>query len=431
MIKYNKKNFALLLVLLLFIISLAPIVNSIETKELKESEFVSSNDVIELDLLRGEYYLYINATENVDSFNIRYVFPAELDHQFPIIIEIFNDTTEDLLLNYKIENDTNEPNKIVNFYIGSMEKDESALIHFSYFVIVKNNDYSDLPKKVKIPKKDELPSETKKWLSKTKVVQRKRILIRLRAREMRFLTRNVLKIAKRIALFCKFHRYPFFYIQYRLGAYRSQDAFTALLINGECPGRSHLGCALFRANKIPARVILANPDYDFWYEMHYMTEYYLPDYGWILTDVHKGKTPYEPKYQIILRICHPEDENNTQKDFINKKMKGLERWIWIDNEFVTPYYKDLVNGSKCKMFREKEMFTDKIPGEEAVNLSKIVFHKYEHFLGINLTGENLAHFENATEYQFQAINDFKGSDDVSGYINYLNKANEEYDEIII
>lgn len=428
--KYNKKKFALILVLLLLILSLSPIVNSIETKELKELNYESSDEVIELVLLRGEYYLYINVTENVDSFNIRYAFPAELSYQFPIIIEIFNDSTADLL-NYKIENDTNEPNKIANFSIGSMKKDESALIHFSYFVLVKNHNYSDLPKKVKIPKKDELPAETKKWLSKTKVVQRKRILIMLRAREMRFLTRNVLKIAKRIALFCRFHRYPFFYIQYRLGAYRSQDAFTALLINGECPARSHLGCALFRANKIPARVLLANPDYDFWYEMHYMTEYYLPGYGWILTEVHKGITPYEPKNQIILRVCYPEDENNTQTDFIYKKMKGLERWIWIDNEFVIPYYKDLDNGSKSKMFREKEMFIDKIPGEEAVTLSKIVFHKYEYYLGMNLTGENLGYFENATAYQFQAINDFKGSNNVSGYINYLNKANEEYDEIII
>jgi len=429
--KYHKKNLALLLVLLLLILSLFPIVNSIEIKEPKESKSESSDDIVELDLLRGEYYLYINATEDVDSFNILYAFPVELNHQFPIMIKIFNDTTEDLLLNYKIENDTNEPNKIVNFTIGSMEKDESALIHFSYFVIVKNHNYSDLPKKVKIPKKDELPSETKKWLSKTKVVQKNRILIRIRARQMRFLTNNVLKIAKRIAFFCKFHRYTLFFIQYKLGAYRSQDAFTALLINGECPARSHLGCALFRANNIPARVLLANPDYNFWYEMHYMTEYYLPDYGWILTEVHKGITPYEPKNQIILRVCYPEDENDTQSDFVNKKMKGLERWFWIDNEFINPYYKDLVEGSRCKMFREKEVFTDKISGEEAVNISKIVFHKYEHYLGMSLAGDNLEYFKNATNYQFEAINDFKESDDESGYITYMNKANEEYDNIII
>jgi len=427
MINYYKKNVSLFIVTLLFLLSLSPIAYSIE---LEKSEVDSSEEVIELDLLRGEYYLYINATENVSSFNIRYAFPAELKYQLPLLIEIFNDSTADIL-NYKIENDTNEPNKIANFTIDPMNKDDSTLIHFNYYVLVKNHDYSDLPRKVKIPKKEDLPPEVRKWLSKSEVVQKNRILIRLRARQMRLLTKNVLRIARRIALFCRFHRYPIFYLQYLLGSYRTQDAFTALLINGECPGRSHLGCALFRANKIPARVILANPDYTFWYEMHYMTEYYLPDYGWILTEVHKGITPYEPKYQIILRVCHPEDENNTQHDFIYNKMKGLERWIWIDNEFVTPYYKDLVEGSKTKMFREKELFSDENLGEDAVNITKYVFDKYEYYLGMNLAGDNLGHFENATNYQYQAINDFKSSDDVSGYINYLNKANYEYNEIII
>ena len=423
--KYYKKNITLLIVISFLALSFFPIVDSISI-----IDYDSSEEVIEIALLRGEYYLYINATENVESFNIRYAFPPEMQYQFPVFIEIFNDTTANIL-NYKIENDTKEPNKFANFTIGPMNKDESALIHFSYYVLVKNHDYSDLPRKVKIPKKDDLPPETKKWLSSSKVVQKNRILIRLRARQMRVLTNNVLRVARRIALFCRLHRYPVFLLQYFMGSYRSQDAFTALLLNGECPGRSHLGCALFRANKIPARVILANPDYTFWYEMHFMTEYYLPDYGWILTEVHKGITPYEPKHQIVLRICYPEDENNTQSDYIYNKMKGLERWIWIDNDFVKPYYKDLAEGSKTKMFRENELFTDNASSEDAVNITKNVFDNYEFYLGMNLIGENLGHFENATEYQLKALNELKETNDVSDYINFMNMANDEYNEIVI
>jgi hypothetical protein len=424
---FYKKNITVFIVTSFLILSLSPIVNSIETKVI---EFNSSEEVIELNLLRGEHYLYINATENVDSFNIRYAFPTELDYQYPIIVEILNDTTADIL-DYVIKNDTNKPNKLIDFTIGSMNKNESSFIHFNFYVLGKNKDFSDIPKKVKIPKKDDLPPETLKWLSSTRVVQKNRILIKLRARQMRILTNNVLKLARRIAFFCKFHRYSLFLIQYKLGIYRSQDAFKTLLINGECPGRSHLGCALFRANNIPARVVLANRDYEFWYEMHYMTEYYLPEYGWILTDVHKGKSPYETKYQIILRICHPEDENDTQTDYIHKKMKGIERWFWIDNENVKPYYKDLIEGSRCSMFRENEVFTDSISGENAINITKNVFHKYEFYLSIDLDGDNLGHFINATSYQFQAVNDFKDSDDVSEFIDYLNKSNEQYDKIII
>jgi hypothetical protein len=420
----HKKNFTLFSVLLFLILSLSPIVYSNEFTDLEKYDLVSLNEVIELSLLRGEHYLYIDATENVDSFNIKYAFPAELYYQFPIIMEIINDTTADII-DYKIENDTNEPNKIVNFTIGPMQKNEQVLIHFNFFVLNKNNDFSDIPTKVKVPKKDQLPPETIKWLSPTKVVQKNRILIRLRARQTRILTNNVLKIAKRIALYCRFHRRWLYILEYRLGLYRSQDAFTTLLLSGECPGKSHLGVALLRANKIPARVLLANRDYQFWYEMHYMTEYYLPNYGWVLTEVHSGKTPYETKKQIILRICYPEDENDTQTDFIYKKMKGLERWLWIDNENIKPYYEDCKNGSKCCMFRENEIVTDKVYGDEAINITKNVFNKYEYYLGMNLTGDNLNHFQNATSFQFEAINELKESNDIFVYILYLILANEE------
>jgi len=65
------------------------------------------------------------------------------------------------------------------------------------------------------------------------------------------------------------------------------------------------------------------------------------------------------------------------------------------------------------------------------NLTKNVFHKYEYYLGMNLSGDNLNHFQNATSFQFEAINELKESDDISGYILYLIDANEEYNEIEI
>jgi hypothetical protein len=219
-----------------------------------------------------------------------------------------------------------------------------------------------------------------------------------------------------------------------LGSYRSQDAFTTLLINGGCPGRSHLGCALFRANNVPARVILTSPSYGYWYNMHYMAEYYSGQkFGWILTEVHNAKTPHEPKKQIILRICYPEDENNTQTDFIYPKMTGVERWIWIDNEYVKPYYKDCKEGSKTRMFRENEVFAVEMSGEEAYDLTGDLFHKYEYYLNMDLTGQNLEHFQMAVDYQMDAIGELRkpDTDDAFGYLYYMYKARDEYAKIII
>jgi hypothetical protein len=341
------------------------------------------------------------------------------------------DTTADII-DYRIENDKSIPNKIVNFTILSMKKDEEKCLHFYYWVLVKNYNYSDIPNELPIPKINELPPETIKWLSSTEVVQKNNLRIKLRAKFMKLSTDNLLNLACKIANFAKNHRYLLFLIQYRLGIYGPQDAVTTLKRNGECPGRSHLGCALFRANNIPARVVLACPSYKFWYEMHYMIEYYSGQkYGWILTEVHQAKTLYEPKHQIIMRVCYPEDENNTQTDFINPKMTGIERWFWIENHYVKPYYKDLKEGSKTRMINENEIITEKMPGEYAFNVTKEVFNKYEYYLAMDLTGENLIHFQNAVNYQLKAIEILKDSIDAYGYIYWMNEANKRYDDINI
>jgi hypothetical protein len=96
--------------------------------------------------------------------------PPDYNYQVPIMLEILNNSTAEIL-DYKIEHDTYEPNKVVNFTVGPLQKGSIVSIHFYYWVLIENNNYSDLPQYVKIPKKCELPEETKPWLSSTDVVQ--------------------------------------------------------------------------------------------------------------------------------------------------------------------------------------------------------------------------------------------------------------------
>ena len=100
---------------------------SIETN-IQETEILSQT---ELHLLRGEHYLYLEASEDVDEFQLRFVFPPDHQYQVPTLLEIHNDTTADIH-NYKIEDDTNEPNKVINFTIGPMQRGDRVLINFSY-----------------------------------------------------------------------------------------------------------------------------------------------------------------------------------------------------------------------------------------------------------------------------------------------------------
>jgi hypothetical protein len=383
----------------------------------------------ELDLLRVEHYLYVNASEDVSLFHLRFSFPPDYEYQVPIMLQLYNDSTTSKILNYMIENDSEPPNKIINFTLGPMNAGESILLHFSCWVLVKNHDFHDLPPYVKIPKMCQLPKETRPCLVSTKEVQKNSLLIRHKAYQLHGSSNNLIRYAGRIAPFIKNHRYVLFVLQLHSGLLLSQDARTTLLINGENVGRSHLACAFLRIYDIPARVLLANNDQGFWTQMHYMVEYYCPGYGWVLVETTKGISPYATKHQVINRVCYPKDEDNTKRDYILPFMTGEERWLWIDTPSVNPFYSDLKNGSKSQMFPEANVPVDELTANYAFVLTQIVFRQYQNYLGVNLTGENLLHFQNATSFQREAITAMKAHD-IGGYISFLDKAVDEYAQIL-
>lgn len=432
--KTIKKTITIISVLILIIVSL-PFVSNAGKIKTHNYEIETCGIDQEINIVRGEFYLYLDAVENVTSFNLKYSFPAEYSYQYPIYLEIIDDTTANIL-SYKIEDESNTPNKVINFTIGEIKIDKQVLIHFNCWVLILSYNYEDLPEYIQKTSFDNISDEVKIWLQPTEVVQSNNFLIKIRAKQQTFFTDdNILKIAENTAKFCKQHRYLMFLIKYKLQKiiqYPSQDALTTLLVNGECPGRSHLGCALFRANGIPARVILAMPTrYDFWYEMHYMTEYYAGNYSWIPTEVHNGVTPYPPQNQIMLRICYPKDENDTQSSYIYPRMKSLEKWIWIDNENIKPYYKDCKEGSKIKSFAENAMTIDLNIVNDTVKKTQSVFNNFQYYLKKDLKGNNLEYFKNAQSYISKAISELKKSDDAFGYIYYMDYALTEFNKIRI
>lgn len=425
MLNISKKTILILIITILILPNVVPIYGSIDI----DSKQIKIEPQKELYLMRGEHYLYLEAKDDVNEFHLRFAFPPDYQYQVPILLEILPETNANIR-HLKIEDDKNEPNKVINFTLGPMKKDERILIHFSCWVLVKNHEFQDLPPYVKFPKKRDLPKETKTWLVSTKVVQVHRFLIKRKAMQLNFLNKNLIRYANRVAGFIKNHRYPLFLLQLYLHIFLSQDAFTTLLIGGENVGRSHLACAFFRGYNIPARVILVHNDQGFWTQMHYMVEYYCPGYGWVLLDSTKGKTPYATKRQIINRICYPVDEDNTKRDYIIKFMKGEERWLWTDNENIYPYYVDCETGSKSQMFYEGFIETSEFTVDYAFLLTQLVYYQYEKYLGEDLSGENLLYHQNATKFHLNAIAAFKGSN-IQLYIDNMYLAYQEYLKIVL
>jgi hypothetical protein len=418
---------------LFFLLSFSPIIHSLEiSTNKKDSIEMISNDEQELTLLSGDFYLTMVSTANTDSFNVRYAFPMDYHFQVPLFLYLANDSTGKIL-DYQIENDTDGINKIVNFTICPLEKDEKVKIHFAAWVLVKNDKFDDLPSYVKMPTEDELPEETKQWLVSTDVVQVNNPLIKFRARLLKRITDNQIKLVKKIARFTRWHRSICFYLSCRTYFWFSQDAVTTLLLSGDCPGKSHLGCALLRANGIPARVIYGIPLYPSWYGSHSMIEYYVPNYGWVYSEIPKGYTTYEPKKRFNLRISFPWEENNTDHYDQSERIIGMHRWFWIDDEDIEYFYYKPSEGynSMMQCREENNILTDYNIANEVFQKTREIYYLYEFYQQIDLVGDNLIYYQNATSYQKDAIFELSVSDNLNDYLFYLEKAEEEYNKIIL
>lgn len=382
----------------------------------------------EIHLLRVEHYLYLKAADDITTFHLTFVFPSVYGYQVPVFLELHNDTNA-TIQKYTIENHTNEPNLVVNFTLGPMFYGETHLVHFSCWAFVQNHSFEDLPASVDFPSEDQLPNATTTWLISTPVVQADSTLIYVRARLLQSIDENVITYATRVAWFIKNHRYGLFLLQLHFKVFLPQDALTTLFFNGDNVGRSHLACALFRSLGIPARVVLAHNDQGFWTQMHYMVEYYVPGYGWVLLDSTKGETPYATNRQVINRICYPEDEHDTKVDYIFPLMFGEERWLWIDSTLVKPYYVDCVQGSRSQMFNEGFTVENTAVVDEAMLLTKNVFEQYKQYLGTSLTGENLQHFTEAVNSQQLAVLRFATYHDLNNYMFLMQYAYSHYQQI--
>ena len=86
---------------------------------------------------------------------------------------------------------------------------------------------------------------------------------------------------------------------------------------------------------------------------------------------------------------------------------------------------------KPKCSARQTSLTDQLTANYAFVLTQIVFRQYQKYLGVNFSGENLQHFQNAVSYQKQAILALKQSQEPEGYLDFMNLAYTEYEEISI
>jgi len=393
---------------------------------------IKSNKIQEMSnlyLLNGETIIILKAKNDTKAFNIKHAIPLIYHNQIPIYFNIIENKSNKIE-NYIIYDDKNAPNKLLNIKISSMKKNESITLHFFYSVLVKNNNYKDLPVYKKIPNENELQEDIKKWLTPTKSIQANNIFLKLKALFLKPRNKNLIALTKRTCFFSCYHRLflgllrkyieetPILHNLFLPRKYWTglNDAISYHFLGGLCGGKANYETALLRCNNIPTRVLTTTTMYygeKKWIDaQHFIIEFYCPDYGWITAM--SGRMPYQPKNFIILRINYPEDENIAGNGL--SYYGGTLPWFWIDNpnidiDFPEKYisYKRMKGSgvpAVCGWIEKKITVNDAI-AEEILTLTKKAWEMNMQYLS-KVNKEKI--FKEGQQIQKKIIEYFKQSD---------------------
>jgi len=112
-----------------------------------------------IHLIRARGDLNVTVLSSSETYEAYFHIPIPFQEQVPILIEVESPQ----LIDYRFIH-MNSPNVLV---AARMRQAEDTELDWTAWVLVKENDYSDLPDSVAIPTREQLPDSVKKWLIST------------------------------------------------------------------------------------------------------------------------------------------------------------------------------------------------------------------------------------------------------------------------
>ncbi len=307
-----------------------------------------------------------------------------------------------------------------NVFVAAQLNNSSDTIHLNWtsWVIAKQHDYSGIPSTVPIPALNELPDSVKTWLKPTGCVQWEDPFVKHIADSIRGTTNDLIVLANRIRDYC--YNIPWVWPTVPI----SWDAYYAMKWGNSCTGHAHAGAAIFRENGIPCRVLLNMPTWDVGcFDMHWIIEYYVPQYGWVKMETSIGKNPYLYAHQeMITFACNPEDE------FSMIFPDNIESFCFASDTVFQHFYPDW-NGAHSG--NQYCFVTDTVAKVDSIiSLTDSVYKYFTTYQGINLTSAQTTYFQTAQDFQYKAFNYIK-SGKKDSLIYYLNKSLDNYRNVEI
>lgn len=351
--------------------------------------------------------LDITRNSSTDTYEAYFHIPVPFAEQVPILIEV----ESPYLIDYRFLH-LSPPNVMI---AARMNRGYPTSINWTAWVLVVENTYADLPAYVPMPTLEELPDSVRQWLAPTDCAQVDAPIVQQIAEEILGTTTNLIELAEDICDYCYVIPWEFPHTPMAF------DAVYALNWGNSCTGHAHAGAALFRACGVPARSLLNIPTwYGGYFDMHWILDYFVPEYGWVRMETSTGHHPTYAQEEIVTLACNPEDE------FPLFYPCGIEgAWHTSDPAM------GMFNPSWGGAHHADNILGFVAPTEQielAHSLTNAVFSYYSQYWGIILTPAQDAAFQQAFGYQTLALQALQ-EQDLDGCIAHLQSALEAYEAV--
>lgn len=354
--------------------------------------------------------LKINGIAAKSPYQVYFVLPIATREQSPIWLEI---ECADMI-NYRFVRLDD-----LNVFVTAQLNNSFAIIHLKWtsWVLTKQHDYSGIPDSVPIPALIDIPDSVKPWLMPTGCVQWEDPFVKHIADSIRGNTNDLIELANRINNYCKL--IPWNWLIEPI----SWDAYYAMKWGNSCTGHAHAAAAIFRANGVPCRVLMNIPTwYTSRFDMHWIIEYYVPQYGWVKMETANGNNPYTyASKEMITFACNPEDE------FSMTFPDNIESYWFTSDTVFQHFYPDWNGAHFGLQYKSVSDSSEKV--DLIISLTDSVYKYFTTYKGIELTASQSIYFQTATDFQFKAFNAMKVLK-TDSLIYYLNKSLDDYRKIL-
>ena len=327
-------------------------------------------------------------TTSAGPFKLYLHIPVSYDNQTPFFIQL-TDETGGKIDSFRIMDNYPGSNALLEVSFDNLETTDILSFYWTSSVILKYNDYQDLPESLEKTDIQDLPDEIQQYVASTEFVQTNHPDIIAEAQKIADNQTDVLDIAVNIANYTRNN--------ITVLTDGPQDALSTLNRgSANCVGKANLATAFLRALGIPARSIMEGPS------PHFLAEFYAYPYGWVRLESTAGVTPLEYFRNIITYYATPEDEYSTNT--VNG-VHPSEGYVWYygktNPEILWGLDLDSSKHSVSIADTTLEIFNN------VLNLSKEVWGQQIRCLELGLTDDGNELYNQATSAQGDAVDHFK------------------------